>query len=112
MLDSLGVQVDSEDRTAFAEQVDQVTPVAASRLENTHACAEIAAQDLVEDVDVDLAELFLKVQLSTFHVQVKAIVLVLNPGVWAEHDGQSQAEGFNLWSDSCEPRRISHAAVR
>ena len=56
-----GILVDGEDLAAFAEQVDEVAAVAASGIDNGHAGLDVAAQDLIEDVDVDLAELFLDV---------------------------------------------------
>jgi hypothetical protein len=56
-----GILVDGEDLAALAEQVDEVAPVAASGIDDGHAGLDVAAEDLIEDVDVDLAELFLDV---------------------------------------------------
>jgi hypothetical protein len=59
MVDGLSVLVDGEDFAAFAKQMDEVAAVATSGVENDHARNDVAAQDLIEDVDVDLAELIL-----------------------------------------------------
>jgi hypothetical protein len=40
--------------------MDQVASVAASGVEDGHAGFNVAAEDLIEDVDVDLAEPVLK----------------------------------------------------
>jgi len=53
------VAVDGEDFAANAEEMDEVAAVAASGVDDAHVGGEIAAEDLVEDVDVDGAELVL-----------------------------------------------------
>src|SRR5579872_583563 len=45
---------------AFPEEVDKITPVAASRVENTHPRHDATSQQLVEQVDVNLPELLRK----------------------------------------------------
>ena len=59
MVDGFGILVEGEDFAALAEQVDEVTPVSASGIENNHAGENVSAQDLIKDVDIDLAELVL-----------------------------------------------------
>ena len=60
MRDALGVRVQRKDLAALAQQVHQVSAIAAAGVEHPHLRGDIPAQNLVEDVDVDLAELFLK----------------------------------------------------
>lgn len=60
VLDAFGIGVDGEDFRALAQQVDEIAPVAASGVDDAHAGRDVAAQDLVKDVDIDLSELFLK----------------------------------------------------
>lgn len=62
VVDTRGIGIDGEDPDAFAEQMDEVATVAAAGIENAHGGGEIAAQDLIEDVDIDGAELFLEVE--------------------------------------------------
>ncbi len=60
MGDALGIGVEGKNIAALAQQVDQVSTVSAAGIENPHLRRDVAAQDLVEDVDVDLAELVLQ----------------------------------------------------
>ena len=62
MLHARGILVDREDLATFAQQVNEVAPVSASGVKHAHAGLNVAAQDLIEDVDIDLAELLLNVQ--------------------------------------------------
>ena len=59
MLDALRIRVQREDLAAFAQQMNQVAPVTAAGVENPHARQDIPTQYLIEDVDIDLPELFL-----------------------------------------------------
>jgi hypothetical protein len=58
--DSFGTVIGAEDLVAFAEEVDEVAPRAAARVEDSHAGHDVVAKDLIEEVDVDLAELLLE----------------------------------------------------
>lgn len=60
-----GVGVESEDFAALPEEIDEVASVAAAGVEDAQAGGDVAAEDLVEDVDIDLAELFLSVERHT-----------------------------------------------
>jgi len=42
------------------QEIDEVASVAAAGVEDAHLRCDVAAQNLVEDVDVDLAEFFLQ----------------------------------------------------
>ena len=67
---ALWTRVYGKDFAAFAEQMDQVSSVAAASVEDTHAGSDVSSQDLIEDVDIDLAELILHVHrdFSCFHL--------------------------------------------
>jgi hypothetical protein len=52
--------IGAEDLVAFAEEVDEIAPGAAARVEDSHAGHDVVAKDLIEEVDVDLAELLLE----------------------------------------------------
>ena len=59
VLDSLGVSVHCKYFAALAKQVHKVSAIAAAGVEHAHALVDISAEDLIEDVNVDLAELVL-----------------------------------------------------
>ncbi len=56
---ALWIRVYGEDFAAFAEEMDEVSSVAAASVEDAHPGRDISSQDLVEDVDIDLTELLL-----------------------------------------------------
>jgi hypothetical protein len=60
LLNGCWVLVDGGDITAFAEKVDEVATRAAAGIEDSHAGGNVAADELVEEVDVDGAELLLE----------------------------------------------------
>ena len=47
----------AEDLVAFPKKIHQVAPGAAARIHNPHAGSDAAAEQLIEQVDVDRAEL-------------------------------------------------------
>jgi hypothetical protein len=59
VVDAVWALVDGEDLGVFAQEIDEVAAVAAAGVEDAHGGGDVAAQDLVEDVDVNLAELLL-----------------------------------------------------
>src|SRR5213078_4576708 len=56
-VDGARVGVGAADGVAFAEEVDEVAAAAAAGVEDAHAGRDAAAQELIEQVDVDAAEL-------------------------------------------------------
>jgi hypothetical protein len=68
VLNSRGIRVDCKHLAAFAKQVHQVSAISAPGVEHAHTLVDISAQDLIEYVNIDLAELFLDGQrsVSTF----------------------------------------------
>jgi hypothetical protein len=59
MLYAVGVGVHGEDLALLTQQVHQVTSVSTAGIEYTHSGRDITAQDLVEDVDINLSKLLL-----------------------------------------------------
>ena len=58
--DGFGVVVVGKDFEAFAEEIDEVASGAAAGVEDGHAGEYVAAEEVVEEVDVDGAELLLE----------------------------------------------------
>ena len=71
MLDCGWVRVDGENFRAFAQQIDEVSTVAAPSVENAHAGRDIATQDLIENIDVNFPEQFLDIG---FHSSTIAMI--------------------------------------
>src|ERR1019366_8472497 len=61
VLDRARVGVHAENLVSLLEQINQVAAETASGVEDAHARRDAPAQDLVEQVNIDLAELLLKV---------------------------------------------------
>jgi hypothetical protein len=70
---ALGIRIKSEHLTPRAKQMNEVSSIAAPCIEHAHAGADIAAQDLVEHVDINLAELFLHAQCHAATNMVLAV---------------------------------------
>ncbi len=62
MFNSCGVGVDCKHLATFAKKVHKVSAVAAPGVEHARVLFDIPAQDLIEDINIDLAELFLNIQ--------------------------------------------------
>lgn len=60
LLDRGGVLIDGEDLVSLAQKIDEVAAGAAACVEDSHAGCDVFAEELIEDVDVDGAELRLK----------------------------------------------------
>jgi hypothetical protein len=58
--DGFGTLIGGEDLVAFAEEIDEIAAGAAAGVEDSHAGHDVAAKELVEEVDVDRAELLLE----------------------------------------------------
>jgi hypothetical protein len=56
---SVGVCIEGEDLTSCAQQMHKIPPIPAPGIQHPHTGPNIAAQDLIEDVDVDLTKLLL-----------------------------------------------------
>src|SRR5262245_3932957 len=61
--DRRGIGVVAGHRPAAAEQIDKVAALSTARVEHTHAGPDPAPQKLIEEVDVDLAELRVEVHV-------------------------------------------------
>jgi len=64
-LDGLRIRVRAEYRISFAEKINEVTSETAPRIQDDHPWLDAASQELVKKIDVDLAELLLKVGHGT-----------------------------------------------
>jgi hypothetical protein len=62
MLNSLGVPVDRKHLAPLAQQVNEIAAVAAAGVEHAQVGSDVTAEELIEEVDVDLAELVLEVE--------------------------------------------------
>ena len=67
MVHTLCIRIHCEDLTSFPEEMDKVPSVPATSVEDTHPGRDISSQDLIEDVDIDLAELLLHVHRNLSH---------------------------------------------
>jgi len=59
-VDRLWIGISAEDLVPFAEQVHDVAAGAAAGVEDRHSLRDIAAKELIEEVDIDGAKLFLE----------------------------------------------------
>jgi hypothetical protein len=59
--DGCWIDVSGEHVVAVLEQIDKVAPAAAAGVENAHATTDASAQKLIEQVDVDVAELIVEI---------------------------------------------------
>src|ERR1035438_2261263 len=57
MVDGLGVDIEREYFAALPKQMDEVSSVAATGVEHAHGGGDVAAQDLIEDVDKEPGKL-------------------------------------------------------
>jgi hypothetical protein len=58
--DGFGILIGAKDLVALAEEVDEIAADTAPGVEDSHAGDDVAAKDLIEEVDVDRAELLLE----------------------------------------------------
>lgn len=56
------VRIHAVNVPALAQQIRQVSSLSASRIQDAHVRAQMPAQDLVEEVDIDVAELFFQAE--------------------------------------------------
>ena len=54
------IAVIAADVVALAEQIDKIAPAAATGIKDAHAASDASSQQLIENVDVDVAELVLQ----------------------------------------------------
>jgi len=59
-VDRSGILVYAEDLASLAQKVDEIAPEAAARIEDTHSGMDAATEKLIEEVDINGAELLLK----------------------------------------------------
>ena len=76
VVNSRGVRVDCKHLAAFPKQVNEIPAISATGVENARALVDVSAEDLIEYVDIDLAELVLYGQRR---VSVFLFVSVIDP---------------------------------
>jgi hypothetical protein len=59
MVDTGGIRVHGEDFATLAKQMHQVASIPASGVDHAHSGCDVATQNLIEHINIDLAELFL-----------------------------------------------------
>src|ERR1700733_11343828 len=59
MFPSIGIRIEGENLASFAQQMYKVPSVPASGVEHPHPLCDIPAQDLIEHINIYLAELLL-----------------------------------------------------
>lgn len=60
--DRLRVLIDAENFIAFINKINEIAPIAAAGVENAHPGSDASAQELVEQINIDGAELLLQIQ--------------------------------------------------
>jgi hypothetical protein len=70
VVDGVGVFVEGKDLAALAEKMDEIASVAAAGVEEAHFVSDVAAQELIEDVDIDLSELLLDGSGHVFRIEL------------------------------------------
>ncbi len=68
MLNSLDFSIHGIHFAALAQQINEISPITASGIEHAHARRDIPAKYLIENVDIDLPELFLNTESHFFTV--------------------------------------------
>ena len=69
VVNSRGVRVDCKHLAALAKQVNEIPAVSAPGVEHAHTLVDISAEDLIEDVNIDLAELVLNGQCRVLRLR-------------------------------------------
>ncbi len=83
-VDRVGVLIDGVDLAASAQQIDEVAAPAAAGVEDTVARRDSAAQQLIEQIDVDPAELGLEI-----HRGVNGLYLLTGRGAPPRASGRA-----------------------
>jgi hypothetical protein len=63
VLNAASVLIEGENLAPLAQQMHQISSVTAAGVQNPHSRSDVSAQNLIEDVNIDLPELFLHAQL-------------------------------------------------
>ncbi len=68
MLNRGWIRINRKYLAGFAKQVHKIPAISAPGIEHARALVDISAEDLIENINIDLSELFLNIQrgVSTF----------------------------------------------
>ena len=72
MLYTIAVLVECKYLAAFAQQVDQITPISASSIKNPHSRCDVPSQNLIEYVNIDLSKLLLNAKTHSATISAAA----------------------------------------
>src|ERR1039458_1621609 len=61
MFNSVGILIRCKYFAPLAQQMNQISPVSTAGVEDAHTCGEVSSQNLIEYVNINLPELFLKI---------------------------------------------------
>src|SRR5205085_8260765 len=77
--DGLRVLVDAPHVEARVHEKDEIPPIPAARIENLHPFGDSTAEQLIEQVNVDVAELLAQALCGLRHVVAAAQCCVMSP---------------------------------
>lgn len=61
VLYTIAVQINCKYLAAFAQEMDQIAPISASSVKNTHSRRNISSQNLIENINVNMPKLLLNI---------------------------------------------------
>jgi hypothetical protein len=61
MLNAIAIQIECKDLATFTQEVYQVAPVPTASIKNAHSRRDVPAQNLIENIDVNVSKLLLNV---------------------------------------------------
>src|ERR1700679_4214250 len=75
MPNAFGICIHSKYLTPLTQQIDKISPIAASRIKHPHTRRDIPSQNLIEHVDIDLPELLLNAQPrpASFLIHIRVV---------------------------------------
>lgn len=75
VLYAIAVLIECKYLAAFAQQMDQIAPISASSIKNTHSRCDVPSQNLIEDINVDMSKLLLNIQCHAFIIAAAGCLL-------------------------------------
>ncbi len=73
MLNTVGIRIECKNFTPFAQQMDKVPSVSAAGVEYTHARGDVSSQNLIEYVNINLAELLPNLYRHSLTIQTGCV---------------------------------------
>jgi len=88
MPNAFGICIQSKHLTPLTQQIDKISPIPASRIENPHTRPDIPSQNLIEHIDIDLPELLLNAQPRPASFLIHIRVVPASPSGLADSPNQ------------------------